>query len=253
MRKRSYIGAMAFTLLLAACGTTTTGRSIQGSWQLESGSFDGAPITIVDSHPITITFDNEVLSGTAACNGYGGAYRHEGDDLQITEFFITEMACAPEYVMRSEAEFTTALFNVETVSVEGDSLQLSGSRTELTFTRLAEVPTSDLQGTVWVLEGLVQGETVSTVSGKRATLELDSDGLLNASTGCRTLTGSYMVNGAEVQITDLSASGECTAELAEQDNHVVSALEGGFRVEIEGDQLTTWVAGDEGLIYRSGG
>ena len=41
------------------------------------------------------------------------------------------------------------------------------------------------------------------------------------------------------------------AELVEQDSRVISVLEGGFRIEIEGDRMTTWVAGDEGLIYRA--
>ena len=253
MRKRTYIWALAVVVLLAACGTSTLGGSIEGSWQLESGTFDGEQITVVDSHPITIIFKDEALSGTAACNGYGGAYEHDEDNLRITEFFITEMACSPASVMQSEVEYTTALFNVDTVSVDGDRLELSGTRSDLTFTRLAAVPTSDLQGTVWVLDGLVEGEAVSTVSGERATLELFSDGSLIASTGCRTLTGSYIINDSEVQITDLSASGECTAELAAQDNHVISALEGGFRVEIDGDRMTTWVAGNEGLIYRAEG
>ena len=61
------------------------------------------------------------------------------------------------------------------------------------------------------------------------------------------------MNGAEVQFTDLAASGECGEALAAQDNHVISALEGGFRVEIDGDQLTTRVSGDEGLVYRAEG
>ena len=138
MRRRTLIGASLFALVLVACSTTIVGGSIEGSWQLESGSFDGVSITIVDSHPVTIVFKDGALSGTAACNGYGGAYQHDEGELRITEFFITEMACAPQAVMRSEAEFTTALFNVETASVEGDRLQLSGSRSELTFTRLQD-------------------------------------------------------------------------------------------------------------------
>lgn len=43
-----------------------------GSWQLMSGTVDGRPVPIVDSHPITLNIDGYVIGGTAACNGYGG-------------------------------------------------------------------------------------------------------------------------------------------------------------------------------------
>jgi len=115
----------------------------------------------------------------------------------------------------------------------------------------APITTADLQGTVWILDGLVQGEAVTSVSGDRATLEFFTDGSLIGSTGCRTITGSYVVSGAEVTFTDWAAYGECPASLATQDSRVISGLEGGFRVEIEGDTLTTWVTGTEGLIYKA--
>jgi heat shock protein HslJ len=47
----------------------------------------------------------------------------------------------------------------------------------------------------------------------------------------------------------LSAQGECDPALADQDSHVVSVLEGGIRVEIEGNRMTLMAAGSEGLTY----
>ncbi len=249
MRRKHFALLAGLGFLLAAC--TATGSSIEGAWELESGIFDGQPIPMVKTHPITITLDDGSVGGSAACNGYGGRYSQRGDEIAFTEFAMTEMACFPEEVMVSEQTYINALFNVETASANGDQLVLRGSRTELVYNQLEPVPTTDLQGTVWVLDSLVQGETVSTVSGDRATLELFSDGSFIGSTGCRTLTGEYVVSGAEVVFTSFAAHGECSADLARQDSQVISALEGGFRVEIEGDTMTTWVAGDEGLIYKS--
>jgi hypothetical protein len=44
--------------------------------------------------------------------------------------------------------------------------------------------------------------------------------------------------------------GECPADLAEQDGHIVGVLEG-FRASIDGQQLTLTGDGGEGLIYRA--
>lgn len=238
------------SLGLAAC--TSESDAIEGAWELESGTINGQPIPIVKTHPITITLDDGNAGGSAACNGYGGRYSQSGDTIDFTEFAMTEMACFPEEVMVSEQTYISALGNVESAAiVEDGKLHLSGSRSALVYTELVPVAASDLLGTVWVLDGLVQGETVSSVSGERATLELFSDGSFIGSTGCRTITGEYVVSGAEVVFTSWGAHGECPADLAQQDSQVISALEGGFRIEIEGDTLTTWVAGDEGLIYKS--
>lgn len=238
---------------LTACLGNDFSDSLEGSWELQSGTYDGEPIPMVDSHPITVTFDGEQIFGTAACNGYGGKWQINNGTFQILEIAWTEMACGPSEVMDSEAAYLSALSNVETVEPADGMLVMTGSRTEMTFTQLAPVPTADLLGTVWVLDGLVQGDVVSSVSGERATLELFSDGSFIGSTGCRTIAGSYVITGADVQFTTWGAEGDCPAELAEQDSRVISALEGGFRVEIDGDRMTTWVAGDEGLVYRAEG
>ena len=243
---------LTLALMAAACAVVSDGSDIEGAWQLESGTFDDEPIPIVDSHPITMTLDGDQISGTAACNGYGGRYQISEGLFSITEFAMTEMACMPNNVMASESVFTTALFNVESVEVVDGNLVLTGSRTEMTFTELEPVPTAELTGTVWVLDGLIQGDVVSSVAGERATLELFTDGSFIGSTGCRTIAGSYQVSGAEVVFTHFTAEGECPADLAEQDSRVISALEGGFRVEIDGNTMTTWVAGDEGLVYQAG-
>ncbi len=247
MRRIAWLAVLG--LVVAAC--SVSGGDIEGAWQLESGTFDDEPLPILDSHPVTMTLEDDRITGTAACNGYGGTYQVSGGIFSITEFSMTEMACSPAEVMTSERAYTNALFNVEEAETIAGKLVMAGSRVKLVFGELEPVPTAELTRTVWVLEGLIQGDTVSSVSGERATLEFFTDGSLIGSTGCRTIVGSYQMSGAEVVFNNFAANGDCPAELAEQDSRVISALEGGFRVEIDGDQMTTWVAGDEGLIYRA--
>jgi heat shock protein HslJ len=134
-----------------------------------------------------------------------------------------------------------------------ESLHLTDEQVDLVFVELPPVPTSELTGTVWVLDGLIEGDAVSSVIGDRATLELFSDGSILGSTGCRSLNGTYTINGAEVTLTQLAAEGECPDQLQPQDSQVITVLEAGFRAAIDGQTLTLTIAGDEGLVYKAEG
>ena len=252
MRRLSLALGCAVVVLTACAGAGGQGTDPTAiAWELESGSVDGAEIPIVDGHPITLSFTDDGAGGTAACNGYGGSYAISGVEITFSDLGWTEMACIPETVMESERIYLDSLPRVEAFTMTGDELTLTGEGIELVYVALPPVPTSELTGTVWVLDGLVRGDSVSSVAGERATLELFSDGSMLGSTGCRTLDGNYMVSGAEVVMTEMTAHGECPDELEEQDNQVVSVLGGGFRAGIDGDALTATASGGQGLIYRS--
>lgn len=215
---------------------------------MTSGTVDGEQIPILDSHPITITFESDRVGGTAACNGYGGTYELSGSEISIGELAMTEMACFPEETMTAERLYANAITRVDTVSVD-EQLSLTADGVELIFEPLEPAPTSELTNTVWVLDTLIDGVTATSVQGERATLELFTDGSVLGGTGCRLLTGHYQVEGAQVLFTELSAEGDCPPELVPQDDHVVTVLGDGFRAEVDGQRLTVWSMGDVGLGY----
>ncbi|MGD2059861.1 MAG: META domain-containing protein, partial [Acidimicrobiia bacterium] len=212
----------------------------------------GEEIALIASHPITIDFADRDVSGTASCNRFAGTFELSGSSIEFGNLAMTEMACFPEETMEAEALFARALPLVDTVAID-DELTLSGDGVELVFAALEPVPEAELTNTVWVLDGLISADAVSSVSGERATLELFTDGSVLGGTGCRLLTGQYTITGSEVLFNELSAQGECDSSLAEQDDHVVTVLGDGFRVEIEDQRLTLWSAGDLGLVYRAEG
>jgi heat shock protein HslJ len=227
--------------------------SIEGAWQLVSGTLDDEPIPMVDGFPITLTIDAETVGGTAACNGYGGSYTLDDGEIAISELGATAMACFPEETMAAETAYLEALTRATSATASDDSLTLTGEGVELVFQELPPVPTAELTNTVWVLDGLIEGDAVSSVLGERATLEMFSDGSMLGSTGCRNLHGKYVVSGAEVLMNELAAEGECPQELEAQDSLVVTVLGDGFRALIEDDILTLTSAGNLGLTYRADG
>jgi heat shock protein HslJ len=240
-------------VLLAACGgprIDSSAAPLDGAWVLESGTLDGEPIPLVEGYRITFTAAGAGFSGTAACNQYSGLFAVEAWELTLRDMSMTEMACEPD-VMASEAAYVFAIRRINLAAHEGDQLVLTGPGAELRFDPLPPVPDEALVGTTWILDGLISGDSVSTVRGDTLTLEFDPDGTFFAGTGCRTLSGRYVITGDEVHITDSAAEGECPADLQAQDAQVVGVLER-FIAATDGNRLTLTAAGGEGLLYRTG-
>jgi heat shock protein HslJ len=259
---KSVIAALAALLLVAACGgasaTTTpsvprTTLDLAGSWQLVQGTLAGQPLPLVEDARVTLIVDESGASGQAACNQYFGELAIEDGRVSTTQLGQTEMACA-EPVMALEAAYLSALAKVESAHVDGSQLVLTGSPgVELRFDRLQPPPAADIIGTMWQLESLVEGDSVSSIAGPPATLMLLADGSLRGSTGCRILTGRYEIRGDEIFANELGADGDCPPGAARaQDAHVVGVLGDGFRAAVDGPQLILGKDDGRGLVYRAG-
>ena len=200
---------------------------------------------------MTLVETNGAWGGSSGCNGYGADVRTDGDSIRITVTAMELVGCAPD-VMAAEAAFVEAIQAVERWERAGDRLVLTGPDVELRFVELPPVPEADLYDTLWVLESLVAGETASSPApGREAALVIRSNGTLVGSTGCRRLTGRYIVSGDQIVLTQFAADGECPPALAAQDDHVVRVLGDGVIPDVEGDSLTLSDPDGFGLVYRA--
>lgn len=240
-------------ILASACGEVAPPPAevaAGGSWQLDSGTVRDEPMPLVTGYRITLTIEGDRATGRAACNRYGGTILIDGDAVSHGEIFRTAMGCQPT-VNSSEQAYLSALRRVDVVTRDGAALVFSGAETVLRFSPLPPVPEDALLGDSWRLERMIDGDTSVPVGGERATLQLRADGTLSASTGCRQLTGTYVVEGDEILTTKLAAEGRCQGDLSNQDGHIVTVLGDGFTVAIEGNHLTLMSMGNLGLAYRS--
>jgi heat shock protein HslJ len=254
MRSRPIAALACLIALLAGCAEPGDGPAADLTdvpWELVSGTVDGAPMPSVAGFPITLTIGEDAATGTAACNGYSATVTTSGTEITFSGLGATEMACSPNEVMESEQRYLEALPRVESWSSTEGNLTLTGDGVEMLFEALPPVPTAELTGTVWVLESLVDGDSVSSVGGERATLELFSDKSMLGSTGCRDLHGRYQVAGAEVRMPEMAAEGECPPDLQAQDGQVITVLGDGFRASVEGQVLNLTSSGGLGLVYRA--
>jgi heat shock protein HslJ len=241
-------------LVVAGCGTATgSAPEVTGEWELVEFSRDGAVVPEPVGGRATLVVSDGELGGTSFCNSYSGTYELDGDDLSVSGLGGTEMACAPE-LMDAESAYLAALGSVEQAATAEGYLVLSGGDAELRYRPVPEVPASDLVGTAWVLETLLDGEVASSTTGARAVLELADDGTLTASTGCRGLTGSWSLEGDVVRVTGVEPeAAACEPDVAAQDDQVVAVLSADFQVAVSEDSLTLTGADGLGLVYRDAG
>jgi len=233
-----------------------------GSWVLTSGRLDGVPIELVDGRSVTLTIDGDQVFGTAACNGYGGTLatddRLGGGPFRVTELSWTEMGCEPD-VMQLEQQYLAALAAIDSYELAG-SLRLGviDVGTSLVFDPVAPVAVTEIVGTTWVLDTVIEGDAAShSPIMSSATLILDDDGTLSGSTGCRLFEGEWTSAGAEIVFTSFSAiddpaAGVCAPESEALDGFIVTVLGDGFTVEVDGSRLTVMAQGNEGLSYTAG-
>lgn len=278
MPTRLLLTALA-ALLLTSCGggagpaaPTVEGDGAatdpEGSWVLV-GAEPTIDVPANTRVTLEVTTEGEAwqVGGTAACNSYGGTVVTDGPGWQAQGYGQTDMACE-EARMATERAYLDALGAIDRwARPSADRLVLTGPDVELRFDALPPVPTAELTATTWVLEGLITGTgsdaSVASTAGSadEATLRLEDDGTVEASTGCRTFSGEWIETGDEILLTtfgvrddspNVAADGTTTCDEAvvAQEDHVLSVLGDGFRAEIEEQRLILTSRDGLGLGYR---
>jgi heat shock protein HslJ len=257
---RAPLGTLALAAaLLAACGdqvgTADAGTDLEGSWHLLRGTDATGALDLPRGREITLKVDGTQAAGTSGCNLYGGRVRVDGSALRLSNLAGTEMACETA-VMDLEQRYLAALQAVERGRRTDATLELSGPHVTLRFELDERVEQAELVDTVWVLESLVDGDTVSTPASGGELRFLDG-GVLVGTITCGPLRGRYSLDGASVMVTELRdrdrATGRCPDDVEAQHSHVVDVLRGGFTAEVDGRTLTLTNDDGLGLVFHARG
>lgn len=129
---RRIIAIVLLAVASSACLGSDFADSVEGSWQLVSGTVDGTEVPILDTHPITIEFEDGQASGVSACNNYSGSFNLDGSSIEFGNVIMTEMACLDPGVMEAEAAYAAGLLAVDTITLD-ETLTLTGPDVELVF------------------------------------------------------------------------------------------------------------------------
>ncbi len=100
---------------------------------IDMKAIEGVEYTLENSD-VTIVFDNNKVYGFSGVNRYFGMAQVEGDNLKITNVASTMMA-GPQSKMEAETEYLKTLSGVEKISVEKNTIILSGNNKVLKFVK----------------------------------------------------------------------------------------------------------------------
>ena len=224
---------------------------VEGGWLFVGGTFGGREIPIVEGFRVTLVVGEDVLGGRAPCNRYGTRdFEIDAGVIEIREPAQTALGCASELLREAEEMYVAAFARSEQITLANDELHLTGaSDTVLRFERLPDAPIEQISDREWLLESITRNGERIPLAGDESTLTWKGDGAFTATTGCRTLSAEYVVQGDEILSTRSSAEGECPEGLVEQDSLVVQALGDGFTAHVEGGSLIIESRGSLQLTY----
>jgi heat shock protein HslJ len=247
--------AIASAIVVIACSSAgapnPSTASLDGHTYISTG-IEGAEL--VPGTQVTLTFTNGNLNARAGCNIMGGTYAIDGDRLVTTQMSMTEMGC--DEARARQDEWLARFLGGVNFTLEGDTLTLTDGTIEVTLLD-EEVATPDqpLEGTRWVLDGIVSGEgpsgSVSSVpAGVTAAIRI-AGGRVDVEAGCNMGGGSVEVAPDTLTFGPIALTKmACEAGPMSVETAVVSVLSGVAAYTIDADVLTL-DAGEAGLIFRA--
>ena len=137
MQKR-LLALLIICLALSACSAQNTKEpvaSLLGSWKLTFFGSVGTTFPAVEGSDAQLTFNEDgTVAGNSGCNGFGGNYTVEGDQVAFSEIVSTLIACE-EPLMAQEAAVLKTLTNAATYEIDGNTLTLTSNDTVLILTQ----------------------------------------------------------------------------------------------------------------------
>ena len=126
---KKYLLLLLLVAVLSACGAKNEGssESLTGTWKLTSyGPLTSPTPAIPDSTAQIIFNDDGTVTGNSGCNGFGGGYKVEGDQVTFDQITSTLMAC-DDARMSQEDAVHKVLTDTASFKREGNTLTLTNN------------------------------------------------------------------------------------------------------------------------------
>jgi heat shock protein HslJ len=205
----------------------------------------------VQGTTVRLTFTGGGVSVNAGCNSIGGSYTISGNRLTVGQVMSTEMACDPA-LMAQDQWIAAFLASGPVFALDGPNLTLTSGGTTLRLRdRTAADPDRPLEGTRWVVDGIVEGNAVSSVpAGLTASITIEN-GRASVEPGCNTGSATVTADGDTLVFGPLGLTKKmCEPDAMKLEQAVVATLSGTVQYRIEADVLTL-NAGSTGLTLRA--
>lgn len=259
--------AMLVVALLTAGGCASGSDVIAGDAVIPaSGEYLSLPSStfgLVAGTEVRLGVVDGNLAVSAGCNNLGGAYRLDGSTLVVDEMMMTQMACADD-LMDQDARLAALLTGRPEVAASSDGFTLSASNgiTLVMVDRSVVEPDLSVEGTVWVLNSVITGDTATSAVGFDSVQLTLADGTMTVVTACSSGTapyapaddGTYVFGPVAISSTvgpgDPSHVDCIGSAVAEAEEALAAVLDGPVAVSVEGSALT--LAGDDMSVVLLG-
>ena len=127
--KKVLLSIVVICLAVSACNAKSNQGSaaLLGSWKLTSYGSAASPTPAVSGTEAGLTFkEDETVSGNSGCNGFGGNYKVQGDQVAFDQIVSTLMAC-DDPRMKQENVVQKVLSGTAIFKMEGNRLTLTNN------------------------------------------------------------------------------------------------------------------------------
>jgi heat shock protein HslJ len=243
--------AMAIAAALAACSSASAPsappKTLDGHTYL-STAIQGA--SLVPGTNVRLAFADGSLNAASGCNIMGGAYSVDGDRLKTSQLSMTEMAC--DVPRQRQDEWLARFLGNVTFTLDGDALRLTDGTVTLTLLdKEVATPDKPLEGTTWVLDGIISGGAVSSVPDGVTASIVVRDGRVDVKSGCNNGGGTARVGADSITFGPIALTKmACEPAATSVEGAVTTVLSGAVGYTIDADALFL-KAGDRGLTFRA--
>jgi heat shock protein HslJ len=222
----------------------STAGSLIGDWKLTAYGPANAPTPAVEGVEAGLTFNEDgTISGTSGCNGLGGDYTVDGDQITFGEFVSTLMACE-DPIMAQEDAAHKVMTDTAMYKIEGNTLTITNNDMVLVLTKgtfSTEEPSAPatLSG-AWKLTSYGTADTLSSaLADVEAGLTFNDDGTVTGNSGCNEFGGGYTVEGDQITFDEIVSTLKlCDEPLMGQEEAMQQVLTETATYQLDGNTLT---------------
>jgi heat shock protein HslJ len=135
--KKYLLILFVMALAISACTAQGAGasQSLTGEWKLTSYGPADAQTPAVADVEAGLTFNEDgTITGNSGCNGLGGNYTVDGDQIKFDQIISTLMACDDPRMVQEDA-VKQVLTDTANFKIEGNTLTLTNHDMVLVLTR----------------------------------------------------------------------------------------------------------------------
>ena len=246
----------AASMTPSPAGSAPAGSAPTGSAPAASGDPSAGPVTdpsvlvgktflstaisgrdLVQGSQVRVVFRADTLGASAGCNSMGGSWQVADSALHVGQIATTEMAC--QQPLMDQDAWLAGFLDGATMTFDGTTLTLASDGVTLTLMD-EEVanPDKPLEGTRWVVEGLVRNQAVSSVPQDLVATLVFADGRVAVDTSCNRGNATAAVGEGTITFGPMAltrmACGQASMDL---ESFITGVLQGEVASTIDADQL----------------